>query len=68
MRRELAVMPDWKESDKDKAGFPQNESGEISIDEKARYLLEEIHALQERVRSLENSLQAILESFRNPKE
>ncbi|MHA1961199.1 MAG: hypothetical protein ACW99U_13300 [Candidatus Thorarchaeota archaeon] len=61
-------MPDWKESDKDKTGFPQNESGEMSIDEKAGYLLEEIHALQERVRSLEGTLHAVIESLRSSKE
>ncbi|UCE09572.1 MAG: hypothetical protein JSW61_11450 [Candidatus Thorarchaeota archaeon] len=47
-------------------GFPKSESGDTSIEEKIGYLLEEIHALQERVQSLESTLRAILESLSAP--
>ncbi len=53
-------MPKWKKADRDSSGFPMTSDGIMEIEEKLTYLMEEVLALQLRVKSLEGSIQSVL--------
>jgi hypothetical protein len=56
-------MPNWKKSDRDSSGFPLTSDGKMEIEEKLAFLLEEVLALQLRVKSLEGSIQSVLRAL-----
>jgi len=56
-------MPKWKKADMDSSGFPLTSDGKMEIEEKLAYLLEEVLALQLRVKSLEGSIQSVLRAL-----
>ncbi len=65
MTKEIQDMPEWREAQRDDHGFPMKKDGEMSSEEKLIYLLEEIVALHQRVKSIESTLQQLLESYNN---
>ena len=56
-------MPKWKKADRDSSGFPLNSNGEMTIEEKLALLMEEVLALQLRMKSLEESIQSVLRAL-----
>ena len=56
-------MPKWKKADRDSSGFPLTSSGEMEIEEKLALLMEEVLALQLRMKSLEESIQSVLRAL-----
>ncbi len=56
-------MPKWKEADRDSSGFPLTSDGEMKIEEKLALLMEEVLALQLRMKSLEESIQSVLRAL-----
>ena len=56
-------MPKWKKADKDSSGFPLTSDREMEIEEKLALLMEEILALQLRMKSLEESIQSVLRAL-----
>ena len=56
-------MPKWKEADRDSSGFPLTSDGEMEIEEKLALLMEEVLALQLRMKSLEESIQSVLRAL-----
>ncbi len=56
-------MPKWKKADRDSSGFPLASDGEMKIEEKLALLMEEVLALQLRMKSLEESIQSVLRAL-----
>lgn len=53
-------MPDWKQAKVDEYGFPLKKNVPLCKNEKIGYLMKEIRALQERMKSLENSIKLLI--------
>ncbi len=56
-------MPKWKKADRDSSGFPLTSDGELEIEEKLSLLMEEVLALQLRMKSLEETIQSVLRAL-----
>ena len=56
-------MPKWKKADRDSSGFPLTSNGKMEIEEKLALLMEEVLALQLRMKSLEESIQSVLKAL-----
>jgi len=56
-------MPKWKKTDRDSSGFPLTSNGKMEIEEKFALLMEEVLALQLRMKSLEESIQSVLRAL-----
>ena len=56
-------MPKWKKADRDSSGFPLTSDREMEIEEKLALLMEEVLALQLRMKSLEESIQSVLRAL-----
>ncbi len=56
-------MPKWKKADRDSSGFPLTSDAEMEIEEKLALLMEEVLALQLRMKSLEESIQSVLRAL-----
>jgi len=56
-------MPKWKKADRDSSGFPLTSDGEMGTEEKLVLLMEEVVALQLRMKSLEESIQSVLRAL-----
>ena len=59
-------MPDWKKADRDSSGFPLTSDGKMETEGKLAFLLEEVLALQLRMKSLEGSIQSVLRALEKP--